>query len=75
MSAEERYRFIRSKMILNGITNKAIADAAAVSREYVFMVLRGDRKGYRVRLLVAQKCQLPVQALFPDTPVQYLEAA
>lgn len=75
MSAEERYRFIRSKMILKGVTNKAIADAAEVSREYVFMVLKGDRKGYRVRLLVADKCQIPVQALFPDTPEQYRRAA
>ena len=75
MSAQERYRFIRSKMILQGVTNKAIADAAAVSREYVFMVLKGERKGYRVRLLVAEKCHLPVQSLFPDTPDQYRRAA
>ena len=75
MSAQERYRFIRSEMVRRGITNKAIADAAAVSREYVFMVLSGKSKGYRIRLLVAQKCQLPVQDLWPDTPQQYREAA
>lgn len=60
MSKQERYRFIRSEMVRRGITNKSISDEAEVSREYVFMVLNGDRKGYRVRLLVAQKCQLPV---------------
>lgn len=75
MSQKERYRFIRSEMVRRGITNKLISDEASVSREYVFMVLNGDRKGYRVRLLVAQKCQLPVQTLWPDTPAQYQEAA
>lgn len=75
MSQKERYRYIRSEMVRRGITNKLIADEASVSREYVFMVLNSDRKGYRVRLLVAQKCQLPVQTLWPDTPSQYLEAA
>lgn len=75
MSQKERYRFIRSEMVRRGITNKSIADEADVSREYVFMVLNSDRKGYRVRLLVAQKCQLPVQKLWPDTPAQYREAA
>src|SRR6266702_4390405 len=74
MSAQERYRLIRSEMVLRGITNKSIADEAGVSREYVFMVLSGQRKGYRVRLIVAQKCQIPVQTFFPDTPPQYLEA-
>lgn len=75
MSAQERYRFIRSVMVRKGVTNKSISDAAEVSREYVFMVLAGQRKGYRVRLLVAQKCEVPVLQLFPDTPPQYLEAA
>lgn len=75
MSAKERYRLIRSEMVRRGITNKEIADAGSVSREYVFMVLSGQRKGYRVRLLVAQKCELPVQDLWPDTPPQYREAA
>ena len=75
MSAQERYRFIRSELVRRGITNKSISDEADVSREYVFMVLSGQRKGYRVRLLVAQKCQIPVETFWPDTPIQYREAA
>lgn len=75
MSSEERYRFIRSEMVRRGITNKQISDEANCSREYLFMVLKGARKGYRVRLMVAQKCQLPVEYLFPDTPLEYREAA
>jgi lambda repressor-like predicted transcriptional regulator len=75
MSQKERYRFIRSEMVRRGITNKLIADEAEVSREYVFMVLNSERKGYRVRLIVAKKCDLPVQTLWPDTPSQYREAA
>lgn len=75
MSSQERYRYIRSEMVRRGITNKSIADEAEVSREYVFMVLSGQRKGYRIRLIVAEKCQIPVQTFFPDTPPQYLEAA
>lgn len=75
MSSQERYRFIRSEMVRRGITNKSISDEAAVSREYLFMVLKGERKGYRVRLLVAQKCEVPVNYFFPDTPAEYLEAA
>lgn len=75
MSSKERYRMIRSVMVGKGLTNKAIAEEAECSREYLFMVLKGDRKGYRVRQLVAQKCEVPVQMFWPDTPSQYLEAA
>jgi hypothetical protein len=75
MSAQERYRFIRSEMVRRGITNKLIADAAEVSRERVFHVMKGQSKGYRIRLILAQKCQVPVEYFFPDTPSQYLEAA
>lgn len=75
MSSQERYRFIRSEMVRRGVTNKLIADAAAVSRERVFHVMSGQSKGYRIRLIIAQKCEVPVEYFFPDTPDQYLREA
>lgn len=74
-SDQERYRFIRSEMVRKGITNKLIADAASVSRERVFHVMSGQSKGYRIRLIIAEKCQVPVEYFFPDTPDQYRRAA
>ena len=75
MSAQERYRFIRSEMVRRGVTNKLIADKAEVSRERVFHVMSGQGKGYRIRRIIAQECQVPVEYFFPDTPIQYREAA
>lgn len=75
MSAQERYRFIRSEMVRRGVTNAAISREASVSREYVFMVMSGQRKGYRVRQLVAQKCGIPIETFWPDTPTEYRRAA
>jgi transcriptional regulator with XRE-family HTH domain len=75
MSTQERYRFIRSEMVRRGITNKEIADEAAVSRERVFHIMSGQGKGYRIRNLIAQKCEVPVEYFFPDTPEQYRRAA
>lgn len=75
MSSQERYRFIRSEFVRRGITNKSICEATGVSRERVSKVMRGEAKGYRIRLIIAQKCQLPVEVIWPDTPIQYREAA
>lgn len=74
-ASEERYRFIRSEMVRRGITNKLIADAAEVSRERVFHVMSGQSKGYRIRQILAEKCQVPIEYFFPDTPPEYREAA
>lgn len=75
MTQQEHYRYIRSEMVRRGITNAAISKEADVSREYVFMVLSGQRKGYRVRLLVAEKCGVPVETFWPDTPKEHRRAA
>jgi lambda repressor-like predicted transcriptional regulator len=75
MSAKERYRFIRSEMVRRGITNADISRAAEVSREYVFMVMSSQCKGYRVRQILSAKCGVPVEYLWPDTPVEYRRAA
>jgi len=75
MSAQERYRFIRSEMVRNGITNVAITKEAQVSREYLHMVMSGVRKGYRVRQIVADKCGIPIETFWPDTPPEYRRAA
>ena len=74
-AAQARYRFIRSEMVRRGITNALIASEAGVSRERVFHVMSGQSKGYRIRQIIAQKCQVPVEYFFPDTPDQYRRAA
>lgn len=75
MSALERYRFIRSEMVRNGITNASVSREAKVSREYLFKVMSSQTKGYRVRLILAKNCGVPVEKFFPDTPIQYRRAA
>ena len=75
MSAKERYLYIRSVMVRSGVTNAAISREADVSREYVFMVMSSQRKGYRVRQLIAQRCSKPIEDLWPDTPEEYRTAA
>lgn len=75
MSQQERYRFRRSVMVGKGVSNASIARKGNVSREYVFMVLTDQRKGYRIRQIVAAECGVPVEALFPDTPPAQRRAA
>jgi lambda repressor-like predicted transcriptional regulator len=75
MSAEERYRFIRSEMVRKGVSNVSISRAAQVSKQRVHDVLKSVRKGYRIRQVVAEKCGLPVEYLWPDTPEEFRHAA
>lgn len=75
MSDQDRFRLIRSHMVRNGITYKAICDVAQVSRQRVMDVFKGYAKGYRIRLVVADLCAVPVEDIWPDTPPQYKEAA
>lgn len=75
MSSEEFYSFVRSELVKRRITNIALAEAAGVSRQRLHRVLSNQEKGYRIRLVVAEKCNLPVQYFWPDTPEQYRRAA
>jgi transcriptional regulator with XRE-family HTH domain len=75
MTVKERYRYIRSLMVLNNVTNAEIAEEAKVSREYVYYVMSGQRTGYRLRRVIAEKCGVQVEAIFPDTPEQQRRAA
>lgn len=75
MSSDDFYSFVRGELVKRRITNIALAKAAGVSRQRLHRVLSNQEKGYRIRLIVAQKCDLPVQYFWPDTPSQHLEAA
>lgn len=75
MCYEERYRFVRSELVRRGITNESVRKEAGVSTPYLYWVMRGERKGYRVRRVIAARCGLPVEFLWPDTPVQHRLAA
>ena len=75
MSAKERYRLIRSEMVRNGVTNASISREAKCSREYLFKVMSSQCKGYRVRQLVAEKCGVPIEHFWPDTPIEFRRAA
>lgn len=75
MSVEERYRFIRSEMVRNGVSNIAISREAKVSKQRVHDVMKCISKGYRIRLIIAQKCNVPVEYFWPDTPIEYRRAA
>lgn len=73
--AQERYRFIRSEMMLAGITNEMIADKEQVTPIYVTYVITERRKGYRIRRAIAAACNKAVADLWPDTPPEHREAA
>lgn len=75
MSTQERFRFIRSAMVRNGLTYKTICDEAHVSRQRVTDVFKGKAKGYRIRLVFSKLAGIPVQEIWPDTPPQYRRAA
>lgn len=75
MSPKEQYLNIRSVMVKNGVTNRQIARLAGVRENYVYMILAGERTGYRIRREIARACKTTVEALWPDTPPQYREAA
>jgi lambda repressor-like predicted transcriptional regulator len=62
-------------MVRNGITNRQIAKQEGVRENYVYMVLAGERTGYRIRRAIAAACGKPVEDLWPDTPVEYRRAA
>lgn len=75
MTIQERYNKIRSLMVERGIKNVDIARQAEISRIYLYKVMKGKEPGYRVRLVIAQACHVPVETIFPDTPPQYRRAA
>lgn len=75
MSPQEHYRFIRSQLARNGVTNAAISREAKVSRQFVFDVFKGKSKGYRVRQITAKLCNTTVETIWPDTPTEYRRAA
>lgn len=75
MSSEEFYSFVRGELVKRRITNAALAKAAGVSRQRLYKVLSNQEKGFRIRLVTAEACGLPVQYFWPDMPSQYLEAA
>lgn len=75
MTAQERFREVRSHMVRCGITNRQIAAQEGVRENYVYMVLAGERTGYRIRRAIAKAVGLPVEVLWPDTPVEQRRAA
>lgn len=75
MTTKDQYLKIRSEMVRNGVTNRQIAKQEGVRENYVYMILAGQRTGYRIRRAIAKAVNQPVEVLWPDTPLQYREAA
>lgn len=75
MTTKEQYLNVRSIMVKNGVTNRQIAKETGVRENYVYMILAGERTGYRIRRAIAAACKVGVSDLWPDTPTQHLEAA
>jgi len=75
MTTKEQYLNVRSVMVKNGVTNRQIAKETGVRENYIYMILAGERTGYRIRRAIAKACKVGVADLWPDTPSQYLEAA
>jgi len=71
MKSKEQYLNIRAEMVRNGITNRKIAKQEEVRPNYVYMVLAGLRTGYRIRRAIAKAVNIPVEQLWPDTPVEF----
>jgi len=73
---KQRYRAIRSEMAKYGVTNREIARICGVRENYIYMVMIGERTGYeKIRPVIARMCKTTIEALWPDTPLQYREAA
>lgn len=75
MTSKEQHRHIRSLMVRRGITSRQIAELESVRENYVYMVLAGERTGYRIRRAIAKALGVPVEELWPDTPPGYRRAA
>lgn len=75
MTNTYQYRKIRALMFEHGVTCVKIAEQEQVSDTYVTFVITGRRTGYRIRRAIAAACQVGVADLWPDTPLQYREAA
>ncbi len=75
MTTKEQYLTVRSIMVRNGVTNRQIAKQENVRENYVYMILAGQRTGYRIRRAIASACGVTVADLWPDTPIEYREAA
>ncbi len=75
MTTTPQYRRIRALMFEHGVTCVGIAEQERVSDTYVTFVVTGRRTGYRIRRAIAAAVNQPVEALWPDTPLQYREAA
>lgn len=75
MTTKEQYLNVRSIMVRNGVTNRQIAKETGVRENYVYMILAGERTGYRIRRAIAAACGVSVADLWPDTPLEYREAA
>jgi lambda repressor-like predicted transcriptional regulator len=66
MTQKERYRYIRSLMVREGITNAEIAERAKCRREYVYLVMTEQRKGYRIRRVIAEAVGLKENDIWPE---------
>lgn len=75
MSAEERYRLIRSVMVRSGVKNIEISKLAGTSKQRVHDVMMSTAKGYRIRRIIAAECGVDVEYLWPDTPFNQRRAA
>jgi len=72
----KRAKQIRGVMVTQGVTNRKIAQLCGVRENYIYMVLVGERTGYEnIRPVIARECKTTVEALWPDTPTKYREAA
>lgn len=75
MSAKERYRYIRQLYVGKDTTNAEVARLAKVSRQRLYKVMLGIDRGYRIRRIIAEVVDVPVETLFPDTPPSQRKAA
>jgi hypothetical protein len=75
MTNTSQYRRIRSLMFEHDVTCVKIARQEQVSDTYVTFVVTGRRTGYRIRRAIAAACSVPVEQLWPDTPLEYRQAA
>ena len=74
-TSQDRFREIRAEMVKKGVSNAQIARDEKVSPVFVYYVLSGKRAGYRIRRAIAKAVDLPVEKLWPDTPLEQRRAA
>jgi hypothetical protein len=72
-NGQKKGRYIRSQLILHGVTQREIADQTCVKEAFVSLIISGSRRGAKmkgrlVRQAIADALCMKVEDLWPKVP-------